>query len=73
MEGKVWGPWPGSALHFLELMSVPRWEDWDIKYRSPNRFQFLGRGKTEREEIPGGDLAWYISEPGVKSIAVDVQ
>lgn len=63
VDGKVWGPWPGSSLHFLELMSSPRWEDWEFKYRDTgNRFAYLGRGKTEREETEGTDLAWYISQ-----------
>ncbi|OQV00815.1 hypothetical protein CLAIMM_06263 [Cladophialophora immunda] len=62
-EGKVWGPWPGSSLSYLELMSQPRWEDWDLTYMTRNRFHFLGRGKTERE-AHGGDLAYYLTEPG---------
>jgi hypothetical protein len=63
VDGKVWGPWPGSSLHFLQMMSEPRWEDWNIKYLTPNRFQYMGNGKTEIEET-GGDLSWYIREPG---------
>ncbi|KIW94684.1 uncharacterized protein Z519_04661 [Cladophialophora bantiana CBS 173.52] len=64
VEGKVWGPWPGSSLHFLELMSEPRWEDWNFEYKTQNRFQYLGRGKTQRETTDGADLAWYITESG---------
>ena len=64
VEGKVWGPWPGSSLHFLELMSEPRWEDWKIEYKSQNRFQYLGKGKTLREITDGADLAWYMTESG---------
>ena len=68
VKGKVWGPWPGSSLHFLELMSVPRWEDWEYEYlNTGNRFEYLGKGKTEREEGDGTDLAWYVSEPGSNS------
>jgi hypothetical protein len=63
VDGKVWGPWCGSALHFMEMLSVPRWEDFDICYRDSNRFQYLGRGKSRVEWI-GGDLAWYLKEPG---------
>lgn len=69
VDGKVWGPWPGSALHFLEAMNEPRWEDWDIKYgcahekEKGNRFSYFGNGQTEREEN-GGDLSWYVREPG---------
>ncbi|OAG37610.1 hypothetical protein AYO21_08218 [Fonsecaea monophora] len=67
-EGKVWGPWPGSSLSYLELMARPRWEDWDFTYLRPNRFSFLGRGKTERE-CCGGDLAYYLTEPGAAKTA----
>ncbi len=58
-QGKVWGPWPGSSLSYLELMQQPRWEDWDFTYLTQNRFHFLGYGKTERE-VKGRDLAYYL-------------
>ncbi|OAL40668.1 hypothetical protein AYO20_00404 [Fonsecaea nubica] len=63
VDGKVWGPWPGSAVHFLEATEQPRWEDWEIRYVGGNRFAYFGSGKTQREE-DGGDLTWYLSEPG---------
>ncbi|CAK7207280.1 hypothetical protein SEUCBS139899_010090 [Sporothrix eucalyptigena] len=66
IDGKVWGPWPGSGPHFLEFMLRPRWEDWQITYRSANRFQFLGNGKAARELEEGGDLSWLITQPGAK-------
>ncbi|KAM0251715.1 hypothetical protein ACHAQJ_008036 [Trichoderma viride] len=66
IDGKVWGPYCGSVPHFMELLGEPRWEDFSIEYKTSNRFQYLGRGKTYRE-ISGGDLAWYITEPGVNS------
>jgi hypothetical protein len=44
-------------------MSEPRWEDFEIEYVSPNRFQYLGTGMTEIEE-KGGDRAWYLAQPG---------
>lgn len=61
--GKVWGPWPGSSLHYLETLSTPRWEDYDIKYVERNRFAYLGNGSTKRER-DGGDLSYYLREPG---------
>jgi len=69
IDGKVWGPWPGSAITFIELMSEPRWEDYDIEYRLRNRYAFLGYGKSERE-VKGGDLAWYLTEPGASEEAI---
>ncbi|KIW84799.1 hypothetical protein Z517_00187 [Fonsecaea pedrosoi CBS 271.37] len=68
IDGTVWGPWPGSAVHFLELITTPRWEDFNFKYRSSNRFEFLGRGRTARE-LEGGDLAWYLDQPGASDAA----
>ncbi|KAK5674344.1 hypothetical protein LTS10_012928 [Elasticomyces elasticus] len=63
VNDKVWGPWPGSSLHFLELMAQPRWEDWEFKYfGTGNRFSFLGKGITEREDNNSKDLAWYIDQ-----------
>jgi hypothetical protein len=44
-------------------MAAPRWEDWDVGYLNANRFHFLGRGFTRRE-VEGGDLAYYVQEPG---------
>lgn len=34
-------------------------EDFDIEYRGPNRFSFMGNGLTVRETT-GGDLAYYV-------------
>ncbi|KAF2846858.1 FAD/NAD(P)-binding domain-containing protein [Plenodomus tracheiphilus IPT5] len=64
-NGKVWGPWPGSSLHYLETLSTPRWEDYEISYQRRNRFTYLGNGRTTREKI-GKDLAYYVQEPGSK-------
>lgn len=49
-------------------MSETRWEDFEIEYRTSNRFQYLGRGDTRRE-VSGGDLAWYVTEPGANLAA----
>lgn len=47
-------------------MSNPRWEDYEIRYLESNRYDFLGNGKT-RLETEGGDLAYYVTEPGAGS------
>ncbi|VUC29175.1 unnamed protein product, partial [Clonostachys rosea] len=60
IDGKVWGPWPGSGPHFLESLAQPRWEDFDFKYLTGNRFQYLGNGQTLRE-LTGGDLSWFVT------------
>jgi hypothetical protein len=69
-DGKVWGPWPGSSLHFLELMSSPRWEDFDIRYLSSNKFTFLGNGRVKIEQEEGADLAYYLREPSAQKAEI---
>ncbi|KAL4807424.1 hypothetical protein BDV18DRAFT_168298 [Aspergillus unguis] len=64
VDGRVWGPWCGSSLHFMEVIDKPRWEDWSIKYLRRNRFSHLGNGKSRRE-VYGGDLSYYLSERGL--------
>jgi hypothetical protein len=48
----------------MEVMSEPRWEDYNFEYLKDNRFSYFGIGKTHREMI-GGDLAFYLSEKGL--------
>jgi hypothetical protein len=69
LDDKIWGPWPGSSLHSLELMSNPRWEDWNFDHIGGNKFQFLGHGKAAIQMIPGGDLAYHLSEPGADTLS----
>ncbi|RSL57412.1 hypothetical protein CEP51_014246 [Fusarium floridanum] len=33
-NGRITAIWPGSGLHFQEVVSEPRWEDYDISYRN---------------------------------------
>ena len=71
VDGRVTATWPGSALLYREVITGPiRGEDWDIRWRSKNRWRgVLGNGVTERERLcdeadeKGGepvDLAFYI-------------
>jgi cation diffusion facilitator CzcD-associated flavoprotein CzcO len=52
--------YPGSILHYYEMTEKLRPEDFNIKYRSKNRFKFTGSGFTELEQKEDGDLAWYL-------------
>lgn len=63
ISGPVIGPWVGSTWHFNEALKNPRFEDYHIKYRTGNRFQYLALGQTA-DELNGGDLALHIIEPG---------
>lgn len=51
--------YPGSRLHFFDLMAAPRYEDFDIEYCNDNRFSFLGNGFATRE-FDGRDITHYL-------------
>lgn len=69
-NGKIHGPataiYPGSRLHYFEMLKEVRYEDYEIVYRSANRFQFMGNGYTETELDPDGDPVWYFDDEFVK-------
>jgi hypothetical protein len=62
-NGKKHGPvtaiWPGSRLHYFEVMKEPRFEDFDIEYFGNNRFAYWGNGFTETELSDDGNAVWY--------------
>jgi hypothetical protein len=58
--------YPGSRLHFFEMLKNVRWEDYDITYKTDNAFQFMGNGYTETEIDPDGDPVWYFDDEFVK-------
>ena len=41
------------------MLENPRYEDFELTYRSKNRFQYMGNGFT-LEEVDGRDLSWYL-------------
>ncbi|KAE8146657.1 hypothetical protein BDV25DRAFT_162063 [Aspergillus avenaceus] len=51
--------WPGSRVHFFETLKRPRWEDYNLRYTTSNRFGYLGNGFAARE-FDGSDLSWYL-------------
>ena len=59
--GKVTALWPGSALHYIEAMKEPRWDDWDVSYEG-NRFSWLGNGYSQCEVDQTADWGYYIRE-----------
>ncbi|PGH09783.1 hypothetical protein GX51_00467 [Blastomyces parvus] len=52
--------WPGSRLAFFDLLERPKYEDYEIKYWSENRFGFLGNGFTTGE-FDGSDMSAYLN------------
>jgi hypothetical protein len=51
--------WPGSGVHFLETVKIPRYQDFEVTYMSKNRFAYLGNGFTAQEENDE-DLTGYL-------------
>ena len=60
VDGRVTALFGGSALLYKELIKDIRAEDFDISYRSPNRFRFMGNGFMGYEYDDEADLGWYI-------------
>ncbi|KAF9775988.1 hypothetical protein IL306_005876 [Fusarium sp. DS 682] len=58
-DGRVAAMYPGSVIHYKEILDEFRTEDFVYTYTSSNRFQFMGDGMTFRERNDG-DLAWYM-------------
>ncbi|KIW82108.1 hypothetical protein Z517_05135 [Fonsecaea pedrosoi CBS 271.37] len=63
-DGRVY-IWPGSLLHHLKTLRVPRYEHYDLRYDDPdNIWAFLGNGRTDLEvahdQGQNVDLAPYI-------------
>ncbi|TKA49841.1 hypothetical protein B0A49_12148, partial [Cryomyces minteri] len=61
-QGKIDGQaaiYPGSRLHFLELLKRPRYEDYEIEYLDDNCFAWLGNG-FETREFDGRDITNYL-------------
>ncbi|KAL2862443.1 flavin-containing monooxygenase [Aspergillus lucknowensis] len=51
--GRVDSVWPGSALHYMEAIKEPRFEDFEIQYHShKNRYAYLGLGFVPADVDP---------------------
>lgn len=53
--------WPGSRIHFFDVMKDVRWEDYEIQWCEGNRFAYLANGFAARES-DGSDLSWYLGD-----------
>ncbi|KAJ9646660.1 hypothetical protein H2204_000352 [Knufia peltigerae] len=58
-DGRITALYPGSILHFKDMVEDIRGEDFDITYTSKNQWKFLGDGFTQLE-VDNGDLGYYI-------------
>lgn len=66
-DGPVIGPWVGSSWHYEETLHEPRYEDYNMRYLIPNRFAYLGYGRT-KGEVNGADMSASITEPGLLDV-----
>ncbi|KAG0134306.1 hypothetical protein HOY82DRAFT_577451 [Tuber indicum] len=61
IEGKVTATYPGSVIHYKEVLETIRGEDFNIEYSEPrNRFGFMGNGFAALEMDEDADLAFYM-------------
>jgi len=61
VDGRVTATFAGSAILFNKLVERIRPEDFEIRYKSRNRFAFMGNGFTAFELEEGADLAYYVT------------
>ena len=57
--------WPGTRLHYLDVLASPRFEDYDIEYVSGNRWGWLGNGFSD-VEFNGGDVTYYLNDGNMR-------
>lgn len=62
INGRVTAVWAGSGIAYYEMLKQLRPEDFDIVYRTKNRFRFMGIGRAKVEFSPGADLAFYMDQ-----------
>jgi hydroxyversicolorone monooxygenase len=63
--GEIYSVYPGSSLHYIELVTRPRWEDFVIEYGdAENMWSFMGRGFA-LAQLSGGDLSPYLDEENI--------
>lgn len=56
VDGRVTAVWAGSVLAYHDMIKDLRPQDFEIKYRSRNRFRFMGNGRIYRD--PDADLVF---------------
>lgn len=60
--GRVNAIWPGSSLHYQQVIQRPRFEDYEIKYFESNPWAHLGMGWTvqDRKGPREADVSPYL-------------
>jgi hydroxyversicolorone monooxygenase len=49
--GRVNAVWPGSSMHYQQVIEQPRYEDFEIKYNNKNIWGHLGMGWTVENRL----------------------
>ncbi|ATZ53328.1 hypothetical protein BCIN_09g01960 [Botrytis cinerea B05.10] len=61
--GRVNAVWPGSSLHYIEVIEDPRYEDYNITYQNKhNPWAYLGLGFTISNRTNDSDASPYLNE-----------
>ena len=74
---RITGVWPGSALHAMETLRSPRWEDFDYVYdgdrngTETNRLAWLGDGWSIAQVDPGQAEPAHFLQPGLIDIPAE--
>lgn len=70
--GRVNAVWPGSSLHYVQLISQPRFEDYEIEYANKrNMWNFLGLGKVPANVTEGADHSPYICREAIDPLWIE--
>ncbi|KAK3718844.1 hypothetical protein LTR37_004760 [Vermiconidia calcicola] len=61
--GRVNAVWPGSSMHYQQVIEKPRYEDFEIKYFDKNPWAHLGLGWTveNRKGAQAADCSPYLN------------
>ncbi|KAF2637966.1 FAD/NAD(P)-binding domain-containing protein [Massarina eburnea CBS 473.64] len=60
VDGRVTAVWQGHALAYREVVAAVRPEDFDIRWRTGNRWRWMGNGRAVVEGVEGVDLGGYL-------------
>ncbi|KAF2769857.1 FAD/NAD(P)-binding domain-containing protein [Teratosphaeria nubilosa] len=84
--GRVNAVWPGSSMHYQQVIEKPRYEDFEIEYFSKNPWACLGMGWTVENRAGFGnadnspylnlnniDPKWYEAIGGDANVLVEQQ
>lgn len=42
-SGRVTAVWPGSSIHYMEMIDSPRWEDFEITYCNVSTLHLIAK------------------------------